>query len=100
MGSIHGVPGMWGVLATGFFHTTKGVFYGGEDSERVILWQFLGVIVIVAWVAVFALVCFVLLAMFEILRISEEAELAGYTAATNIPNPALSEIRQLVVDDA
>ncbi|WP_010287415.1 ammonium transporter [Kurthia massiliensis] len=84
--AVHGVPGIWGTLSTGFFATgalaestgvgQAGLFYGGGVEQ---LWvQFMGVAVcgIYAFVVSFAILWVMKKAMGGI-RVSEEEEIMG-----------------------
>ncbi len=83
--SVHGVCGLWGVLAVGLFATTgssplgadgfDGLFYGGGADQLVS--QFIGAISIIAWVAVTAAILFLALKYTIGLRVSEQEELEG-----------------------
>lgn len=60
--AVHGMTGMWGLIAVGLFDNTKGIFYGSEDAG--IRWKFLGVqvlgmVCILAWVATLSLIFFI-----------------------------------------
>jgi len=46
---VHGMCGIWGVIATGIFHTQKGVLYGG--NIRFLFVQCLGLIATLVWSA-------------------------------------------------
>lgn len=73
--AVHGVCGAFGTLWVGLAHTTDGLFYGGGANLLGI--QALGVVVVIAYVAVAAsLMCLVLKATLG-LRVSEEEEMEG-----------------------
>ncbi|MGN5455028.1 MAG: ammonium transporter [Candidatus Kurthia intestinigallinarum] len=84
--SVHGIPGIWGTLSTGFFATgalaestgvgQAGLFYGGGVEQ---LWvQFMGVAVcgIYAFVASYAIL-WVMKKVMGTIRVSEEEEIMG-----------------------
>lgn len=72
---VHGMCGIWGVLAVGFFNTTDGVFYGG--SGKLLGWQFAGVLSIISWSGGLILLFSFLLNKLNLLRITEEEEKKG-----------------------
>jgi len=83
---VHGVCGIWGVLATGIFGAKAlggHPIYGLETSE----WlsqlgvQALGALAIGVFVAVMGLILFSILKWFKILRVSRDAELFGLDIA-------------------
>ncbi len=84
--SVHGIPGVWGTLSTGFFATgalaestgvgQAGLFYGGGLEQ---LWvQFMGVAVcgVYAFVVAFAIL-WVMKKVMGGIRVSEEEEIMG-----------------------
>jgi Amt family ammonium transporter len=73
--SVHGMCGIWGVLAVGFFNTTDGVFYGGNG--KLLGWQTAGVLSICAWSGGIMLLFAFILNRFNLLRVSEEVEEKG-----------------------
>lgn len=82
--SVHGVVGVWGTLAIGLFaryddaflgRDDAGLFYGGGIDQLVT--QFLGVIIVAAWVLVTTGILFAALKSMNMLRVSEEEELEG-----------------------
>ena len=82
--SVHGVVGVWGTLAIGLFaryddaflgRDDAGLFYGGGFEQLVV--QFLGVIIVAAWVLVTTGILFAALKSMNLLRVSEEEELEG-----------------------
>ena len=76
---VHGMGGIWGIIATGFFNFNdmKGVFYMAGTGYTVIGWQFIGIIAIIAWVALMTSVLMVVLKFAGILRIEEGIEVEG-----------------------
>lgn len=80
--SVHGVCGIWGVLAVGLFASQdvegfwkQGLFLGGGADQLVS--QVIGILAITAWVSIAAFVMFFLIKLVVGLRVSEEEELAG-----------------------
>lgn len=74
--SVHGVAGIWGVLAVGVFDITgSGLLYGGGISQLGV--QALGVLAIVAWVFVTSTIVFRLINRMWGMRVSAEEELTG-----------------------
>lgn len=82
--SVHGVCGIWGVLAVGLFaryddaflgREKAGLFYGGGIDQLAM--QLAMVLIIVAWVGVTTLVLFQVLKRTVGLRVSREEEIQG-----------------------
>ena len=73
--SVHGVAGIWGVLAVGLFETSEGLFYGGGPGQFGV--QLVGVFAIVAWTFSMSSIVFRGIKGFWGLRVSAEEELAG-----------------------
>ncbi|MGE4285688.1 MAG: ammonium transporter [Phycisphaerae bacterium] len=77
---VHGVCGIWGCLANGFFATealagSAGLLYGGGLG---VLWiQFAGIASIIAFTAVTMFITFKIIDVAVGLRVSEEEELRG-----------------------
>jgi len=71
---VHGCGGIWGIIATGLFHTEYGWFY---NKSTFIAWQIYGILAIIAWVAVMTAIIIGGLNFFGILRVSEEDEMQG-----------------------
>jgi len=84
---VHGVCGIWGVLALGLFGDEdegmggNGLFYGG-DQLRV---QVLALLVIIAWTGVFSLLILVPLKMAGMLRLSDEVQKEGCDVVEHSP---------------
>lgn len=72
---VHGLCGAAGTLLTGLFATEDGLFYGGGISFFVT--QLIGVVAVIAWVAVTMTLAFTLIKKFVGLRVSREEEIAG-----------------------
>jgi len=82
--SVHGVCGVWGTLAIGFFakwddaflgREDAGLFYGGGVSQLVM--QLVGVVIVAAWVLPTTGLLFFILKKMNMLRVSPEEEIAG-----------------------
>lgn len=78
--SVHGICGVWGLIATGLFATAArgdvtGVFYGGGASSLVS--QLIGVVSIAVFVTVTAGALFFVLKAAGFLRVDIEEEVAG-----------------------
>ncbi len=74
--SVHGICGVWGTLAVGFFGDLdkigSGLSRGGQIGVQV-----LGVVSVFAWVVVTAFVLFVILKAVKSLRVDEKEERMG-----------------------
>ena len=73
--AIHGACGAWGVFAVGFFHTSDGVFYGGDGT--LLGWQVAGILAIFVWSAGLSALFFGILKGGGCLRMSAVAEREG-----------------------
>jgi len=73
--SVHGLNGIWGVLAVGLFATEGGVLTGG--GVHLIAIQALGAAAIVAWTVVTMVVVFGAIKATVGLRVSGDEELRG-----------------------
>ena len=72
---VHGMCGIWGVLAVGFFNKDNGIFYGGNG--KLLGWQIAGVLAIIGWAGLFTFLTTYGLNYFNLLRISETEEEQG-----------------------
>ena len=78
--AVHGVNGLFGTMAVGFFATENGLFFGGGAAQ---LWtQVLGVSVIGAFSFTVTFVLMKLMKRTIGVRISRSEETAGIDAAT------------------
>lgn len=76
--AVHLGGGLWGVLSVPIFNKESGIFVkGNELAFRAFGWNLLGVLVIMAWSAAWAIILFFALHLFKQLRVSEEIELKG-----------------------
>ncbi len=73
--SVHGTCGVFGTLLVGLFATETGLFYGGGTDQLVS--QAVGVVAVVAWVAVTAGILFAVLKATMGLRVTAEEEHMG-----------------------
>jgi Amt family ammonium transporter len=80
--SVHGVCGIWGVIAVGLFARedvegfwSQGLFFGGGTDQLVS--QLIGIVAIIAWTAVTTGILFLVLKHTIGLRVSEQEELEG-----------------------
>ncbi|MBN2651164.1 MAG: ammonium transporter [Spirochaetales bacterium] len=76
--SVHGVNGLWGVVAVGLFSSDPdklGLFYGGGFATLGI--QLLGVVVILGWTLSTAFLLFFILKKASCLRVTEKEEMLG-----------------------
>lgn len=77
--SVHGVCGVLGTLAVGFFALDGGLFYGGGAGLLGV--QLIGVGAVLAWAITLGLITFKLIDMVVGLRVSAEEELEGLDLA-------------------
>lgn len=80
--AVHCCNGIWGTIAVGLFatssvpeNTINGLFYGGGFHQLGL--QLIGVITVLAWVAVTMFIAFKLIDKTIGLRVSEEEEIVG-----------------------
>lgn len=72
---VHGLCGATGTLLVGLFATDGGLFYGG--GVNLLITQFIGVVAVIAWVAVTMTIAFLVIKHTVGLRASKEEELQG-----------------------
>lgn len=72
---VHGICGALGTLLTGLFAVDSGLFYGHGISFFLV--QLLGVVAVIAWVAVTMTIIFTIIKKTVGLRVSKEEEIAG-----------------------
>lgn len=76
--TVHLGGGLWGVLSVPIFNKESGIFVKGNKlAFRAFGWNLLGVLVIIAWSAAWAIILFFALHLLKQLRVSEEIELKG-----------------------
>ena len=73
--AVHGLCGIWGVLAVGIFGTDIGLLTGGGIEQ--LGYQAIGVVAIIAWVFVTSTIVFRVIHATVGLRVTAEEELAG-----------------------
>ncbi|MCT6925116.1 ammonium transporter [Metasolibacillus sp.] len=73
--AVHGLCGIWGTLAIGFFDVANGLFYGGGLAQLGV--QAIGVVAVIAWTAVAVFASLSLIKVFMPLRVSREEEIGG-----------------------
>ena len=73
--AVHGVNGLWGALAGGFFSTSTGLFYTGSFNQLAV--QLLGIVCILAWTIVLMVIVFQILKHTIGLRVSKIEEIEG-----------------------
>ncbi|MFD2045351.1 ammonium transporter [Ornithinibacillus salinisoli] len=82
--AVHGICGIWGTIAIGFFSTNSGLFYGFGPAQLGI--QAIGVLAVIAWVAVTVGGFTYVLNLISPIRVSEEEEIAGLDFAEHGSN--------------
>ncbi|WP_347491280.1 ammonium transporter [Desulfoscipio sp. XC116] len=73
--SVHGVCGMFGTLAVGFFALDGGFFYGGGTALLAV--QATGIVAILAWASIIGFAAFKIIGAAVGLRVSPEEEMEG-----------------------
>jgi Amt family ammonium transporter len=73
--AVHGLCGIWGVLAVGIFGTDIGLLTGGGIEQ--LGYQAIGVVAIIAWVFITSSIVFRVIDAVFGLRVTAEEELAG-----------------------
>ena len=76
--SVHGICGIWGVLAVAIFDTTDGLIYGG--GATLFLPQLIGILAIGAWAYGTSFLVFKVIDSTVGLRVTAEEEIAGLDA--------------------
>ncbi len=76
--SVHGICGIWGVLAVAIFDTTDGLVYGGGTT--LFLPQLIGILAIGAWAYGTSFLVFKAIDSTVGLRVTAEEEIAGLDA--------------------
>merc|ERR1719498_1056821 len=74
---VHGFCGIWGVIALAFFKIDDGIFYGGENSGKLLGAQIVGLLFIIAWVGILSAIFFLISKKFGFLRLSYTDEILG-----------------------
>ncbi|MCA1056778.1 ammonium transporter [Rossellomorea aquimaris] len=73
--AVHGICGIWGTVAVGFFDVQSGLLYGGGAS--LLATQSLGVAAVIAWTTVTVGGFLFILTRVSGIRVSREEELSG-----------------------
>lgn len=76
---VHGMGGIWGILASGLFSRDQGGFYLASDAN-IFGVQCYGILAIVAWVMGITLPLFFVLKKVNLLRVSDQMEKEGLDA--------------------
>ncbi|MUK90577.1 ammonium transporter [Ornithinibacillus sp. L9] len=82
--AVHGICGIWGTIAIGFFSTDTGLLYGYGTSQLAI--QTIGVLAVIAWVGLTIGGFTYILNLISPIRVSEEEEVAGLDFAEHGSN--------------
>jgi Amt family ammonium transporter len=73
--AVHGVAGIWGTLALGFFDTTGGLLYGG--GAEILGIQTVGILAVIAWTSLSAGLVVLAVNAIAPIRVSAEEEESG-----------------------
>jgi len=76
--AIFGGGGIGGVFVAAFFNRTNGIFYENATEGEILVYQVLGLGILIAWTFFIAFITFGLLSALRILRISVKTEIVGY----------------------
>lgn len=82
--TVHGICGIWGTIAIGFFSVDTGLFYGFGLNQLGI--QALGVISVIAWTSLTVGTFTYLLTKFSSIRVEEEEEVNGLDTSEHSVN--------------
>ena len=74
---VHGVCGLWGLIAVGIFHQEKGLIYGNHGSLYGMGIQCLGALSIITWTVLLSAIYFSVFKKIGYIRLTEEQELLG-----------------------
>ena len=78
MFTVHLGGGMWGLLAAPLLNKNDGILYVGDKlSFKLLGWNILGGVVIIAWSALFSSILFLTLKFFKKLKVTPEVEAKG-----------------------
>ena len=97
--AVHGFTGMWGLIACGLFHNTKGLFCGtvtGGERWKFFGVQLLGMIVIMVWTSLFSVIFFYVSKKLGLLRVSYTTEVLGLDIA-QMDFDSIPHINELVL---
>ncbi|WP_062515745.1 ammonium transporter [Halobacillus sp. KGW1] len=73
--AVHGICGIWGTLAVGFFSIEGGLFYG--DGFRLLGIQAVGILAVIAWTVVATGIVVFLIKSTIGIRVSRQEEISG-----------------------
>ncbi|RAZ67905.1 ammonium transporter [Planococcus maitriensis] len=73
--SVHGIAGIWGTLAIGFFDVNGGLLYGG--GAEILGIQAVGVLAVIAWASLATGAVLLLISIVTPLRVTAEEEETG-----------------------
>jgi len=79
---VHGVCGIWGTLSVGLFNRDHGLFMGAGVTS--FAWQLVGIIAIICWTVLWALIVLGSAKKIGILRVSPEVEDVGLDAMFHV----------------
>ena len=75
---VHLGGGMWGLLSAPLLNKHDGILYVGDKlSFKLLGWNILGGVVIIAWSALFSSILFFTLKFFKKLKVTPEVEAKG-----------------------
>ncbi len=96
---VHLVNGVWGTIAVGLFHETKGLFFGGGFGQ--LNSQLIGVLCVAAWVAGTTRLLFWTIKHTIGLRVSAKEELEGLDIGEHgaVAYPEFAITHELTRDD-
>merc|ERR1719487_1451135 len=94
--AVHGVCGLWGVLAAGLFGEGNGAFYGGDQLPV----QIVAIILITLWVGVPSLLVCVGLKAAGMLRVLDEVQMEGLDKHEHTPVSAKKTMEDVQNDKA
>ena len=80
---VHLGGGMWGLLSAPLLNKHDGILYVGDKlSFKLLGWNILGGVVIIAWSALFSSILFLSLKFFKKLKVTPEVEAKGNVRET------------------
>lgn len=95
---VHLCNGVWGTIAVGLFHETKGLFFGGGFNQ--LGSQLIGVLCVAGWVIITAGILFWVIKHTVGLRVSAEEELEGLDIGEHgaVSYPEFELTREMTTD--
>ncbi|CDW80476.1 ammonium transporter [Stylonychia lemnae] len=96
---VHGLGGVWGLFATGFFDNIHGALYKGALKQGHFMgYQIVGIVVIVAWTSLITLIGFYVLRKLHLLRVDKAIEEIGFDVAElgGVSDEFLNAVRQQI----